>query len=51
MHAAFSIDGIRLSAIPWRKLSVCLQDLQVKSNPPVQTSPPINNDPAIIQVI
>ncbi|KAF7133517.1 hypothetical protein RHSIM_Rhsim09G0113800 [Rhododendron simsii] len=26
-----------------------IKDLQVKSNPPVQTSPPINNDPAIIQ--
>ncbi|KAF9677301.1 hypothetical protein SADUNF_Sadunf08G0093700 [Salix dunnii] len=27
-----------------------LQDLQVKSSPPVQSFPPINNDPAIIQV-
>ncbi|KAG6764144.1 hypothetical protein POTOM_031602 [Populus tomentosa] len=26
-----------------------LQDLQVKSSPPVQSFPPINNDPAIIQ--
>lgn len=26
-----------------------LQDLQVKSSPPVQTTPPINSDPAIIQ--
>ena len=27
-----------------------LQDLHVKSSPPVQPTPPINNDPAIIQV-
>ncbi|XP_057482457.1 protein decapping 5-like [Actinidia eriantha] len=26
-----------------------IKDLQVKSSPPFQTSPPINNDPAIIQ--
>ncbi|XVF71679.1 hypothetical protein PTKIN_Ptkin12aG0059000 [Pterospermum kingtungense] len=28
---------------------ICLQDLQVKSSPPVQTSAAIQNDPAIIQ--
>lgn len=28
-----------------------LQDLQVKSSPSAQPTPPINNDPAIIQVM
>ncbi|KAF8389815.1 hypothetical protein HHK36_024334 [Tetracentron sinense] len=30
-------------------LCIWLQDLQVKSSPPVQATPPIHNDPAIIQ--
>lgn len=31
-------------------IAFILQDLQVKSSPPIQPTPPINNDPAIIQV-
>lgn len=31
-------------------IAFILQDLQVKSSPPIQPTPSINNDPAIIQV-
>ncbi|KAJ6322110.1 hypothetical protein OIU77_012066 [Salix suchowensis] len=41
------------NALPFLILDIVfllpLQDLQVKSSPPVQSFPPINNDPAIIQ--
>lgn len=39
-------DYIKINA-----LFSILQDLQVKSSQPVQPTQPINNDPAIIQVV
>ncbi|KAJ0095113.1 hypothetical protein Patl1_16526 [Pistacia atlantica] len=38
-----------LTPKPHFLLCFVFQDLQVKSSPPVQPTPPINNDPAIIQ--